>query len=212
MLKIVEHRSARMSTFFIPQHNLRFDRVHNQKAHHQSRTRGNLLPNSRHLGSHEQRLRNPFVQIARGWKDDDQQPADATTGSPPPTYFFSQLIEFCFRLISAESRWSGLNFGTLPPWAPRWLRETLKGSTCGISTTSLSTRFPLTRSCRLRQKTVRISVTEVLVCWCSFVAERNGRYAKWKMAVQRSLGWVTSHPSDAMTGECFTSKLFCSYL
>ena len=32
------------------------------------------------------------------------------------------------------------------------------------------------------------------------ITERNLRYTKWKMAVERSLGWVTAKKSVAMTG------------
>lgn len=34
-------------------------------------------------------------------------------------------------------------------------------------------------------------------------AERNVRYSKWKMAVQRSLGWSVTKKSEAMTDERF---------
>lgn len=32
------------------------------------------------------------------------------------------------------------------------------------------------------------------------IAERDARYTKWKMAVQRSLGWSLAKKSAAMTG------------
>ncbi|KXJ77716.1 hypothetical protein RP20_CCG006784 [Aedes albopictus] len=34
--------------------------------------------------------------------------------------------------------------------------------------------------------------------------ERNARYTKWKMAVQRSLGWAVTKKSDAMTDERYS--------
>lgn len=37
----------------------------------------------------------------------------------------------------------------------------------------------------------------------SFI-ERDARYKKWKMAVERSLGWATVRKSDQMTGKCKT--------
>lgn len=33
--------------------------------------------------------------------------------------------------------------------------------------------------------------------------ERNTRYSKWKMAVERSLGWAVTKKSDTMTNERF---------
>lgn len=42
-------------------------------------------------------------------------------------------------------------------------------------------------------------------CFTLFV-ERDARYKKWKMAVQRSLGWVTGKMSDQMTGKCKTKQ------
>lgn len=51
-------------------------------------------------------------------------------------------------------------------------------------------------------------------------AERNVRYTKWKMAVQRSLGWSVSKKSEAMTDERYrllasvpaSVFLICSFL
>lgn len=35
------------------------------------------------------------------------------------------------------------------------------------------------------------------------IEERNARYSKWKMAVERSLGWCVTKKSDLMTNERF---------
>lgn len=35
------------------------------------------------------------------------------------------------------------------------------------------------------------------------IEERNGRYSKWKMAVERSLGWCVTKKSELMTNERF---------
>ena len=47
---------------------------------------------------------------------------------------------------------------------------------------------------------------QLLLYLSFFFVERDARYKKWKMAVERSLGWVTGKMSDQMTGKCKTIK------
>lgn len=53
----------------------------------------------------------------------------------------------------------------------------------------------------------------LIIVWfgCNFLlfSERNLRYKKWKMAVQRSLGWAISKKSDLMTGWNFIACYNC---
>ncbi|GBP75324.1 Glycerol kinase 3 [Eumeta japonica] len=42
--------------------------------------------------------------------------------------------------------------------------------------------------------------------------DRDARYTKWKMAVQRSLGWATAKKSNAMTGQGKRQSLTCNAL
>lgn len=52
-----------------------------------------------------------------------------------------------------------------------------------------------------------VNILYVITMYSFFLlVERDARYKKWKMAVQRSLGWATGKMSNQMTGKRKTIK------